>query len=113
MGKIRCIYSVEGDVQKKRFRVHLSVYAQKIGLVGYAKNIRNGSVEVLVEGDEDVVDNFYNFMFAPLVRGRVEKINKKLRETIPEVYRRTFAILTESRHEQHIRTSRNNYHKFF
>lgn len=48
----KCVrFSVNGKVQCVGFRFHTAQYALKLGLVGYAKNLDNGEVEVLACGD--------------------------------------------------------------
>ena len=49
----RCI--VTGRVQGVFFRGTTQREASKLGVTGYAKNLANGSVEVLACGEEDVV----------------------------------------------------------
>lgn len=44
---------VTGDVQGVGFRMYAKRRAQTLGLSGYARNLADGSVEVVVEGPRD------------------------------------------------------------
>jgi len=45
------IYTISGRVQGVWFRDSTRREALKLGITGYAKNLANGDVEVLAEGD--------------------------------------------------------------
>lgn len=47
---------VTGRVQGVFFRAHTKKQAQKLNLVGYAKNLADGSVEVIACGDEKNIE---------------------------------------------------------
>lgn len=49
---------VTGTVQGVGFRYFTQRKASRLGLVGYVRNMPNGSVELEVEGERDVVDAF-------------------------------------------------------
>lgn len=49
-------FIVSGVVQGVGFRYHTSYQGQKLGLVGYAKNLANGDVEVVVCGSEAAIE---------------------------------------------------------
>ncbi|MCS7098525.1 MAG: acylphosphatase [Candidatus Methanomethyliaceae archaeon] len=47
---------VKGKVQRVGFRYFTYKLAKRIGLVGYVKNLDDGSVEIVVEGEkEDII----------------------------------------------------------
>lgn len=47
---------VKGKVQRVGFRYFTYKLAKKMGLVGYVKNLEDGSVEIVVEGKkEDII----------------------------------------------------------
>ncbi len=60
--KIRRHYIVKGRVQGVGFRYHAYHTARAYGLTGYAKNLYDGSVELEVQGDEELVRNFMNIL---------------------------------------------------
>lgn len=47
-----------GCVQGVGFRWKLMMIAKSLGIVGYAKNLSNGNVEVEIEADEYSLDEF-------------------------------------------------------
>lgn len=46
---------VSGKVQRVWFRRYVQSVAEPLGIAGYAKNLPNGSVEVLLWGSEEAV----------------------------------------------------------
>jgi acylphosphatase len=56
---------VEGDVQGVGFRAFVEQTAFQLGLQGWVRNRWDGSVEVLVEGEKDLLEK----MLAALKRG--------------------------------------------
>jgi acylphosphatase len=54
--KVRAHVTIRGRVQGVFFRMETKRAADKIGVYGWVKNRRDGSVEGLVEGDQDRVD---------------------------------------------------------
>jgi acylphosphatase len=56
MEKVRAHVIVEGRVQGVFFRHHTQEMAYKLGVNGWVKNRRDGSVEALFEGDKKNVD---------------------------------------------------------
>lgn len=44
-------FIVSGKVQGVFFRASTKKVAEKLGLIGYAKNLQSGQVEILVQGD--------------------------------------------------------------
>lgn len=56
MSKVCIIAWVYGRVQGVGFRYTTQYEAKKLGLTGYAKNLDDGSVEVVACGDEEQVE---------------------------------------------------------
>jgi selenophosphate synthase/acylphosphatase len=56
--RVRAVAYVEGEVQGVGFRPITRARAKALGLVGYAKNLPDGRVEVVAEGDEERVRKF-------------------------------------------------------
>jgi acylphosphatase len=56
-------YIVKGRVQGVFFRGTTQREASKLGLTGYAKNLADGSVEVLVYGEESAVDALRDWLW--------------------------------------------------
>ncbi len=51
-----------GRVQGVFFRANVKNKAMELGLKGYAKNLDNGDVEVVAEGDEDKLKELIDFI---------------------------------------------------
>jgi acylphosphatase len=47
---------IAGRVQGVFFRASCADEARRLGVLGFARNLRDGRVEVVVEGDADAVD---------------------------------------------------------
>ena len=54
---------VAGRVQGVYYRASAQQRAQRAGIVGYARNVPDGTVEVLVCGDETVVQDFIAWLW--------------------------------------------------
>jgi len=73
---------VLGDVQGVGYRQYVAGIGRKLNLVGYAKNLKNGTVQIRCKGDEKVINEFKekisrkNPPEAPLIY--VEEIKEKL-----------------------------------
>lgn len=55
MSKITRVVNVQGRVQGVGFRYFTTHQATKLGVTGYAKNLDDGSVEVMISGEEQRV----------------------------------------------------------
>lgn len=55
-GTERATVYVRGDVQGVGFRFWTQARARELGLVGHAKNLPDGRVEVVVQGDGEAID---------------------------------------------------------
>lgn len=55
MGVVRRRVLVEGQVQGVFFRDECKTQARSAGVAGWASNLPDGQVEVVLEGDEDAV----------------------------------------------------------
>ncbi len=49
---------IAGDVQGVGFRAYARSRAQALGLSGFARNLADGSVEVVAEGSRDPLEQF-------------------------------------------------------
>ena len=49
-------YVVQGRVQGVGYRYFVLRHAEELGLAGYARNMPDGTVEVLAEGDTNALD---------------------------------------------------------
>jgi len=55
MKKIKAIFIVRGKVQMVGFRYFTKINAIQLNLKGFARNLNDSSVEVVVEGDENSI----------------------------------------------------------
>jgi acylphosphatase len=53
---------IYGRVQGVFFRSYLAKNARELGLVGFVRNLSNGSVEVLAEGNKQQLEKLIEFM---------------------------------------------------
>lgn len=58
MGKKRAEIIVKGKVQKVGYRAIVKNIANKLGVVGYIENLKNGDVRIVAEGDEEILSEF-------------------------------------------------------
>ncbi len=68
---------VRGKVQGVFFRSSVRRKAQELGLLGYAKNLENGDVEIVVQGSSGKIALMQSFILAnpgaAVVKGLKEK----------------------------------------
>jgi len=58
MTKIKAEIIAKGTVQKVGYRDHVQETARKLGVKGYVENLRDGSVKIVCETDEETLQNF-------------------------------------------------------
>ena len=77
MAKQRVRLFVKGKVQGVFFRQALKVIAKKHNLSGWVKNLKNGRVEALLEGEDMDVSPVVEWCHAGPANARVEDIEIK------------------------------------
>ena len=65
---------VKGRGQGVGFRFFAKREAESLGLKGFVKNLGNGSVEVVVEGERNVLDSFLSSLKEGPSSGRVDNV---------------------------------------
>lgn len=82
--EIRLHYIFHGRVQGVGFRYQAYYMAKRLGLLGWVKNLYNGTVEMEVQGKEEQIDTLIcSFYESPLIRIEdmdIEKIPLEIRE---------------------------------
>ena len=73
----RARIAVHGIVQGVFFRVNTAKAARELGLKGYAKNMPDGSVEIVAEGPKDKIDELIEFCKKSPGASEVSKIDVK------------------------------------
>lgn len=74
-----------GKVQGVFFRAFIKERAVFLGIKGYTRNISNGSVEVVVQGNNENLKKFINFLKKVPKFAKIEKI-KVSHETNDKIY---------------------------
>lgn len=74
MESVRLRATVRGDVQGVGYRAFARRYARSLGVVGYARNLADGSVEVVAEGPRSQMDAFLGVVKRGSPSGHVDFI---------------------------------------
>lgn len=69
---VRCI--IYGKVQGVFFRASTRDQAQKLGVLGYAKNLPNGNVEVVACGTKYAIDELCTWLHQGPIQADVSKV---------------------------------------
>lgn len=72
MVEINCLIS--GRVQGVAYRIYVQESATELGLVGYAKNLSDGRVEVVAQGTPDVLKDFVEYLNEGSLMSKVEGV---------------------------------------
>ncbi|MBT5022657.1 acylphosphatase [Candidatus Woesearchaeota archaeon] len=73
MKKIKA--NIKGKVQGVGFRLFVKQQASKLSLKGYVKNLPDGSVEIVVHGDESIVNKLMNACKLGSLMSKVDSID--------------------------------------
>jgi len=72
---MKCVHLiVSGNVQGVFFRSNTRDKATELGLKGYAKNLANGNVEIVVQGDESKINELVEFIKSGPGVSKVENV---------------------------------------
>ena len=83
---MKCIHIiVSGRVQGVFFRDNARKKALELGLKGYAKNLPDGNVEVVAQGDEEKINELVEFIRKGPGIARVEDM--RIRQKEPENFK--------------------------
>lgn len=72
---IRKKVTVSGQVQGVGFRYSAQAEATRLGITGFVRNRRDGTVEAELEGDEASVDQMIDWLRAGPRGARVERVD--------------------------------------
>lgn len=75
MEQVRARAIIEGRVQGVFFRHHTQEMAFQLGVKGWVKNRRDGSVEAVFEGDRDRVDRIIQWVHRGPSEARVTNVS--------------------------------------
>jgi acylphosphatase len=76
MGNKRVRLIIEGSVQGVWFRDSTRAEARRLGVTGWARNKRDGTVEVLAEGPENRVDELVRWCHEGPSLARVSRVHE-------------------------------------
>ena len=70
---MRCV--IFGKVQGVQYRVYAQDSAVELDLVGYVKNLPDGTVEVLAQGMPDILKEFVEYLYEGSLSSAVESVS--------------------------------------
>ncbi len=63
---------ISGRVQGVNFRWNTKIFAEKSGITGFARNLDDGRVEVIAEGENESIDKLINYLKKGPILSKVE-----------------------------------------
>jgi len=78
MEKVRAHVIIEGRVQGVFFRYHTQETAYQLGMKGWVRNRRDGSVEAVFEGDKDKVEQIIQWCHRGPSEAKVIRVHVNL-----------------------------------
>lgn len=72
--------NIFGQVQGVGFRYHLSEQAQRLGITGWVRNRRGGSVEAMIEGTPEAMEALLAWARLGPPAARVERVEASAAE---------------------------------
>jgi len=76
---------VRGMVQGVGFRMHTQREARLVGLCGYVRNVANGDVEVVAQGEADAIERLIAWARRGPPAARVDEVAVDFRQPIEAV----------------------------
>lgn len=64
--------TIIGEVQGIGYRYFAEREAQKLKLTGWVRNLSNGDVELLAEGEKNILENFVNILKTKHLYARID-----------------------------------------
>jgi len=80
MEKVKARVRIEGLVQGVFYRYSTQQKARELGVHGWVRNLRDGSVECLLEGERDAVEALIRWCHHGPPGGHVESVTTKWEE---------------------------------
>ncbi len=65
---------IQGQVQGVCYRAHAAEMGQRLHLHGYVRNVSNGDVRAIVEGDDEAVSAFVAWCYEGSPQAYVEEV---------------------------------------
>jgi acylphosphatase len=98
LGVKASLVKVFGRVQRVGYRRHVLDSAQELGLSGYVRNEKDGSVTVFVQGDDAAVEKFIDKLKTPPQPAHVKSLEVK--DARPRPALKYFTIKPSPLHEE-------------
>ncbi|MBU1992934.1 MAG: acylphosphatase [Patescibacteria group bacterium] len=76
----QAILKITGTVQGVFYRAHAKEKAQTLGITGYAKNMPDGSVEILAQGERDKIEKLIEWCSEGPDASQVDNVEAEWRE---------------------------------
>ncbi|OLQ88445.1 acylphosphatase [Vibrio panuliri] len=70
-------FIVSGRVQGVGFRYHTAYFGLKLGATGYAKNLWDGDVEVMITGNEEQINQMHHYLLDGPRSARVDNLRRE------------------------------------
>jgi acylphosphatase len=80
MEKVKATVHIEGLVQGVFYRYSTQQKAQELGVNGWVRNLQDGSVECLLEGKRESVEDLIRWLYHGPPGARVENITTQWKE---------------------------------
>ena len=77
---------VEGMVQGVGFRWFVSRHAEALGVRGYVKNLVNGDVEIMADGDRSLIEEFIRKVKVGPRSAHISDIHLEWKEPSPHAF---------------------------
>lgn len=78
----RCCIYITGRVQGVFFRTFTKEHADAFGLAGFVKNLDDGRVEVVVEGNEDTIEKLIEKIKEGPPRAKIDDVSVTWEEAL-------------------------------
>ncbi len=72
MVEMLCV--ITGEVQRVAYRTYTQESATELGLVGYVRNLSDGSVEVVAQGSPDLLKDFVEYLHEGSLMAKVDSV---------------------------------------
>ena len=66
---------VSGKVQMVAYRIYVQDSATELGLTGWVRNLRDGSVELVAQGEKEILKEFVEYLHEGSLLAKVESVD--------------------------------------
>jgi len=68
---------ISGKVQGVCYRASSQMQAHQLGLMGFSRNLADGRVEIMVQGEQDIVQQFIDWCHRGPAMAKVTEVEQK------------------------------------